>query len=66
VSRKRQITDLLAKQPMTTRDIARALGIKVSAATVYVAGLRRLELVKPVDEVYSPGRQRTVIVWGLT
>ena len=63
MSRKREITNLVASSPQSTLAIAKALGIKGRTASVAVAKVRGLGLIKPVATEPRAGRQ-PVIVWG--
>lgn len=63
MSRKQQICNLVGERPRTTRDIADALGIKVSTARVAVANAHGLGLIQVVGEEPRPG-SKPVYVWG--
>jgi len=65
MSRKREILQLLEAGPRTTRELAEAMGVTVALASVYVADLRDLGVVRPVGEQPNAARGRPVTVWGV-
>lgn len=66
MSRKLQIRTLVEERPRTTAQLAEALGLQVSTATVWVDKAKKLGLVKPAGKVPHPRRPGGVTVWGPT
>ena len=63
MSCKKQLCDMVEKQPRTTAELALALGLKISTMSVRVAAAQRLGVIKPVGELHRPHR-KAVIIWG--
>jgi DNA-binding IclR family transcriptional regulator len=67
LSRKLQILQAVSSGPLTTREIADALGIKMSTTRVHVACAHSLGIIRPVGSrpsCYQGAKRKSSYLWG--